>query len=177
MKFFIHKKNKKKLRPRISKNIAPKQMILHLLFISFFFSQTNPVFKSSSVFIDILDSFCYSLFTFLHFDFYLFLRILSSSCLYAFYKKTIKNFDEVQCSFRKVFILNIFLSYFPYYRLTWDCCYPTFIIICYLYMPCKSCAILCMLDAAFLVWLWPQLNLTSIYMPSYLFVKIFWKEI
>ena len=37
---------------------------------SFFFSQSNLVFKSNPVFIDIVDSFCYSLFTFLPFDYW-----------------------------------------------------------------------------------------------------------
>ena len=36
---------------------------ISLVVIHFFFSQTNPVFKSNSLFIDILDSFCHSLFT------------------------------------------------------------------------------------------------------------------
>ena len=42
------------------------------LVIHFFFSQTNLVFKSNPVFIDILDSFRCNLFTFLPFDFYLY---------------------------------------------------------------------------------------------------------
>ena len=40
--------------------------------IRFFFSQTNLVFKSNPLFIDIMDSFCHSLFTFLPFNFYLY---------------------------------------------------------------------------------------------------------
>ena len=43
---------------------------ISLLVIRFFFSQTNLVFKSTPLFIEILESFCQSLFTFLPFDFY-----------------------------------------------------------------------------------------------------------
>ena len=42
---------------------------ISLVVIRFFFSQTNPDFKYNPLFSDILDSFCYSLFTFLPFDF------------------------------------------------------------------------------------------------------------
>ena len=45
---------------------------ISLVVICFFFSQTNLVFKYNPLFIDILDSFCHSLFTFLPFDFYLY---------------------------------------------------------------------------------------------------------
>ena len=45
---------------------------ISLVVIYFFFSQTNVVFKSNPLFIDILDSFRYSLFTFVPFDFYLY---------------------------------------------------------------------------------------------------------
>ena len=45
---------------------------ISLVVIRFFFSQTNLVFKYNPLFIDILDSFCHSLFTFLPFDFYLY---------------------------------------------------------------------------------------------------------
>ena len=38
---------------------------ISLVVISFFFSQTNVVFKYNALFIDTLDSFCHSLFTFL----------------------------------------------------------------------------------------------------------------
>ena len=58
----------KKMQPRISKNIPPKQMIFHLL-PHVFFSQTNLVFKSNPVFIDILNCYCHNLFTFFSFHF------------------------------------------------------------------------------------------------------------
>ena len=45
---------------------------ISLVVIHFFFSQTNVVFKYNPLFIDILDGFCHSLFTFLSFDFYLY---------------------------------------------------------------------------------------------------------
>ena len=45
---------------------------ISLVVIRFFFSQTNLVFKSNPLFIDILDSLCHSLFTFLPLDFYLY---------------------------------------------------------------------------------------------------------
>ena len=45
---------------------------ISLVVIRFFFSQTNLVFKYNPLFIDILDGFCHSLFTFLPFDFYLY---------------------------------------------------------------------------------------------------------
>ena len=46
---------------------------ISLTVMRFFFSQTQ-FLKSNSVFIDIFDSFCHSLFIFLHFDFYLYSR-------------------------------------------------------------------------------------------------------
>ena len=48
------------------------KIVISLVVIRLFFSQTNLVFKSNPLFIDILDSFCHSLFTFLPFDFYLY---------------------------------------------------------------------------------------------------------
>ena len=46
---------------------------ISLVVTSFFLSKKKKtVFKSNSVFIDISESFCHGLFTFLHFDFYLF---------------------------------------------------------------------------------------------------------
>ena len=45
---------------------------ISLVVIHLFSSQTNVVFKYNPLFIDILDSFCHSLFTFLPFDFYLY---------------------------------------------------------------------------------------------------------
>ena len=44
--------------------------VVSLIVIRFFFSQTNLVFKSNPVFIDILDSFCHSLFTFSPFNYW-----------------------------------------------------------------------------------------------------------
>ena len=43
---------------------------ISLVVICFFFPQTNLVFKSNPLFIDILDRFYYSLLTFLSFDLY-----------------------------------------------------------------------------------------------------------
>ena len=45
---------------------------ISLVVIRFFFSQTTLVSKSNPVFVDILDSFHHSLYTFLPFDFYLY---------------------------------------------------------------------------------------------------------
>ena len=45
---------------------------ISLVVIHFFFCQANLVSKSNPVFIDILDSFRHSLYTFLLFDFYLY---------------------------------------------------------------------------------------------------------
>ena len=53
------------------KNVTPHfkehctKIDISLVVIRFFFSQTNLVFKSNPLFIDILDSLCHSLFTFL----------------------------------------------------------------------------------------------------------------
>ena len=54
----------------------------------------------------------------------------------------------------------------------------------YLHMPCKSCAVLCMLDAAFGDRLWPplswsicQVTCLCMCMPGHLFVNIFSKGI
>ena len=60
--------------------------------IHFFFSQTKLVFKSNPLFIDILDSFCHSLFTFLPFDFYFYSTDFEvySMPLCRFCKKTVK---------------------------------------------------------------------------------------
>ena len=60
------------MQPHTSKNIAPKIDDISLIVIRFFFSQINLVFKCNPVFIDILNSFFHSLFTFLPFDIYLY---------------------------------------------------------------------------------------------------------
>ena len=57
----------KKYNPALQRTLHQNNDI-SLIVIAFFFSQTNLAFKSNSAFIDILDSFCYSLFTFLPFD-------------------------------------------------------------------------------------------------------------
>ena len=59
---------------------------ISLVVIRFFFSQTNLVFKSNPLFIDILDSLCHSLFTFLP----LFCKFSPPRRLYAFFIKTSK---------------------------------------------------------------------------------------
>ena len=56
---------RKKIRTRTSKNIAPKQMIFDFLLY------TSSSLKTNLVFVDILDSFSHSLFTF----FYIFIRL------------------------------------------------------------------------------------------------------
>ena len=78
-------KQKKNETPHFKEHCI-KIDVISLVVIRFLFSQTNPVFKSSSIFIDILVSFSYSLFTFLLFDFIFILRIFKfTQCLYAFF--------------------------------------------------------------------------------------------
>ena len=60
---------------------------ISLIVRAFFFSQTNLVFKSYPKFIDILDSFCHSLFTFLHIDYWYFMDFeVHSVSLRRFYE-------------------------------------------------------------------------------------------
>ena len=100
---------------------------ISLVVICFFFSQTNLVFKYNPLFIDILDSFCHSLFTFYLLIFNFIIRICQFiQCLYAFFIKTSKVLIN-QCSFCKVIILkmllcHVLLSMKKYYLLTWSCC-------------------------------------------------------
>ena len=100
---------------------------ISLVVIRFFFSQTNLVFKYNPLFIDILDSFCHSLFTFYLLIFNFIIRICQFiQCLYAFFIKTSKVLIN-QCSFCKVIILkmllcHVLLSMKKYYLLTWSCC-------------------------------------------------------
>ena len=102
---------KKNATPHFKEHCTKRDDI-SLVVIHFFFSQTNLVFKSNPVFIDILDSFRYNLFTFLPFVFTFILQILKFiQCLYAFFIKNEKSFDEVRCSFCKAFILKMSLCF------------------------------------------------------------------
>ena len=56
-------------------------------------------------------------------------------------------------------------------------CFKDLIILCNLQMPCKSYAILYMLDATSGVCLWPQVNRCNIYIPGHFFVNKFLEEI
>ena len=86
--------------------------------IRFFFSQTNLVFKSNPLFIDIMDSFCHNLFTFLPFNFYLYSTGFEvySMPLRLFYNNQ-WSFDQVQYSFCEVFIVKMLLCH-PWKNLT-----------------------------------------------------------
>ena len=96
-----------------------------LVVIGFFFSQTNLIFKSNPVFVDILGSFCHSLFIFFPFDFYLYLILKFIQCLYVFFIKTSKvlmrlnvlfvRFSYSKCSY-------VLFSIKKSYLLTWNCC-------------------------------------------------------
>ena len=84
------------------KNVTPHfkehctKIDISLVVIRFFFSQTNVVFKSNPLFIDILDSFCPSLFTFSPFDFYFY-----STDFVIFYQFQSDCSDRV-CPYKKV---------------------------------------------------------------------------
>ena len=88
---------------------------ISLVVTRFFFSQTKQIFKYNSLFIDILDSFCHSLFTCLAFDFYI-LRILKFiQCLYTFFIKTSKiliRFNVLFVRFLSPKYCHV-MSYFP----------------------------------------------------------------
>ena len=123
------------------------------LVIHFFFSQTNVVFKYNPLFIDILDSFCHSLFTFYLLIFNFIIRICQFiQCLYAFFIKT-----------SKVFIrFNVVISCLIFHEKIWPVNMELLLtdkITPGLNKLCKSCTVLCML--AFGVWLWPQLKWSS----------------
>ena len=110
------------------KNVTPHfkehctKIDISLVVIHFFFSQTNLVFKYNPLFIDILDSFCHSLFTFFYLVIFTFiLRILKFiQCLYAFFIKT----SKVLIRFNVLFIrfssskCCYLMSYFPWKNLT-----------------------------------------------------------
>ena len=89
---------------------------ISLVVIRFFFSQTNLVFKYNPLFIDILDSFCHSLFIFYLLIFNFIIRILKFiQCLYAFFIKT----SKVLIRFNVLFVrfssskCCYVMSYFP----------------------------------------------------------------
>ena len=119
---------------------------------------------------------------YLHFYLWIFafiLRILKFiQSIYAFLQKPVK-FWWGQCSFCKVFILKMFLclifhkTFLPVnVELMLMVKKPlTLIIICYLYVPCKSSR----LDAAFRVWLWPQVRYL-VCIRQVTFVSIFQNE-
>ena len=97
-----------------------------LVVICFFFSQTNFAFKSNLVFIDILDSFCYSLFTVLPFDFYLCsMDFKVIQCIYTFSIKTSKvlmRFNVLFVRFPSSKYSYILFSMKYSHLLTWNCC-------------------------------------------------------
>ena len=77
-----------------------------LIIISFFLSQANLVFKSNPVFIDILESFCHSVFTFSPFGYWYFTDLEVHPVPLRHW-----NLDEIQCSFK------VFMSICSYYAL------------------------------------------------------------
>ena len=102
-------------------------MIFHLV-IYFFFSQTNLVFKSNPVFIDMLDSFCCSLFKFLLFDYWYSTKFEFHPVLLLFFYKyqyILTRFNILQC---KVFIMSYFLVFIVYstYSIVLNVCKQTF---------------------------------------------------
>ena len=60
----------KQVWPRTSKKIAPKYTISHLFLYAFFSFEQTYFLKANPIFIEILDSFCHSLFIFLPFPFW-----------------------------------------------------------------------------------------------------------
>ena len=148
----------KKYGPALKERFTKTEYI-SLVIIRFFFSQTNLVF------IDILDRFCHSLFTFLPFGFWYGFLIFYEVhpvplCLLL---KPVK-FSVSKCSY---VLFSVKHSYLLTTEITPDV--DNSMLLCY-YMLCKSCIVLCMLDATFYVWLWPQLNWSSMYMPGHFFV-------
>ena len=119
------KKKKKNATPHFKEHYS-KTDDISLVVIRFFFSQTNLVFKSNPVFIDVLDSFCHSLFTFLPFNFYHYSTILKLiQCHYAFFIKI----SNVLMRFNVLFLrfsswkCYVLLSMKHSYLLTWNRCY------------------------------------------------------
>ena len=98
------------MQPHTSKNIAPKIDDISLIVIHFFFSKTNLVSKGNPVFIDMLNSFFHSLFTFLPFDIYFYSTDFEvhpmSLRLFIKANKLLMKFNVL---FVKVFILKMFL--------------------------------------------------------------------
>ena len=77
----------KKSDPALPRTFQETQVIFSLVIICFFFSQANLVFKSNLVFIDILDSFCHSSFTFLiyiHIYIYIYIHIYIYIYIYTY---------------------------------------------------------------------------------------------
>ena len=81
----------------------------------FFFFQTNLVFKSKPAYIDILDSFCHSLCTFLFLIIDILRILMFIQCLYAFFIKTSKilirfniflRFSTSKCSYYVLFSMK-----------------------------------------------------------------------
>ena len=143
---------------------------ISLIFIRFFFSQTNLVMKFNPVFIGIpndIRELTFSLtflvyridFATIYLPFYLWiidiLRILEfSQCHNDIFIRTssilMRAFSASKCLYYVIFL--------DIYSLLTAKKLLTLINICNFYMPCKSSAVLSMLDAAFDVWSWPQLN-------------------
>ena len=113
---------KKHFKEHCTKTDISLVVVIHV-----FFSQTNVVFKSTPLFIGILDSFCHSLFTFLPFDFYLYSTDFEVySMPLRLFLKNQQTFDKVQFSFCKVFILKMLLRHVLFsmkkcYLLTRNC--------------------------------------------------------
>ena len=117
----ITKRKSAKMPAHLQKSTTPhfnghctKPDDISVIVTCFFFSQVSLAFKSNPVFIDILDSFCHSLFTFLPFDYWYStnLKFIASA---PFYKKQY-SIDEVQWSFFKVFNLKMLLLCHIFYE-------------------------------------------------------------
>ena len=99
---------------------------ISLVVIRFFFSQTNLVFKSNPVFIDILDSFCHNLFTFLPLDFYLYSRDFEVHPIHVRLStktsKVLMRFSVLFVRFSSSKCACVLFSIKHSYLWTWNCC-------------------------------------------------------
>ena len=157
---------------------------ISLVVIRFFFSQTNLVCKSNPVFIDILDSFCHNLFTFLPLDFYLYSRDFEVHPIHVrLSTKTSKvlmrfsvlfvRFSSSKCA---CVLFSIKHSYLKEHGTAVNGEKTTDVNN---YVTCTCHArVLCKLDAAFGVWLWPELRyVVCSYMPSHFCKHTYFKRI
>ena len=133
------------------------------------------------MFIDILHSFCYSLFIFLPSWLLICYRFWSSfsssTLLFIKTSKIVMRFNIFLLKFSEWKYCYVLLSMKHFYQLTSKINHKsslTLIILCNLYMSCKSSGNLRMLDATFGVWLWPLLNRGS--MSGHFFCKQIFKR-